>query len=339
MSVSRRSSASRSLAVAGVLVLATAAAGARAQEIDDVRGRVEGLRDELDTATERYEQVWARIEEANVELGMLERREAELEAEAERLNVQLVDRARSVFKHGSTATLHTLLAAQGPQDAVERAGLIAALQHRQGASLEEAVAVRTSLDQASELAAARRGDLEVLEAELDVLQADLADRLDDAESRLASLQERADRQREIDREGQQGVYACPMAPVVTTFRDTWGDPRSGGRRHKGTDIFGPMGAEVYAITDGVISRHTSGGLGGISIYLQGDDGNLYYYTHLQDRAPLGALGTRVEAGDHIAFNGDSGNARGGAPHIHFERKPGGGASVNPYPYVAAACWG
>ncbi|MBS3939527.1 MAG: peptidoglycan DD-metalloendopeptidase family protein, partial [Actinobacteria bacterium] len=221
----------------------------------------------------------------------------------------------------------------------ERAGLIAALQHRQGASLEDAIAVRASLDQASRLAADRRADLQALEAELDVLQADLADRLADAETRLASLQERADRQREIDREGQQGVYACPMIPAITHFRDTWGHPRSGGRRHKGTDVFGPMGAEVYAITSGVVARHTSGGLGGISVYLQGDDGNLYYYTHLQGYAPLGAVGTRVEAGDHIAFNGDTGNARGGAPHIHFERKPGGGASVNPYGYLAAACWG
>lgn len=338
MSVARRSSASRALAVTGVLVLAVGAT-AGAQEIDDVRGRVGGLRAELDTATERYEQVWARVEETNLELATLERREEELAAEAERLNAQIIDRARSVFKHGSTATLHTLLAAQGPQDAVERAGLIAALQQRQGASLEEAIAVRASLDQATELAAMRRADLEVLEAELDVLQADLADRLGDAESRLASLQERADRQREIDREGQRGVYACPMNPVITTFRDTWGAPRSGGRRHEGTDIFGPMGAEVYAITSGVVARHSDGGLGGVSLYLQGDDGNLYYYTHLQGRAPLGALGTRVEAGDHIAFNGDSGNARGGAPHIHFERLPGGGQEVNPYPHLAAACWG
>ncbi|HSK22283.1 MAG TPA: M23 family metallopeptidase [Egicoccus sp.] len=347
MNVPRRSSALRSLSVAGVLVLAATttadlAAGAHpawaAQELDDVRDHVEGLRGDLEAATERYEQVWARVEETNAELAALERREDDLETEADRLTHLLVDRARSVFKHGSTSTLHTLLAAQGPQDAVERAGLIAALQQRQGASLEEAVAIRASLDQASQLAAARRADLEVLEAELDVLQADLADRLSDAESRLASLQERADRQREIDREGQQGVYACPMNPAVTHFRDTWGDPRSGGRRHKGTDVFGPMGAEVYAITSGVIARHTNGGLGGISIYLQGDDGNLYYYTHLQGRAPLGALGTRVQAGDHIAFNGDSGNARGGAPHIHFERKPGGGAPVNPYAYLAAACF-
>ncbi|MFA9444222.1 murein hydrolase activator EnvC [Egicoccus sp. AB-alg6-2] len=337
MSASCPSSALRSLALALGLVLASGPA-AGAQELDAVRDRVEGLRDDLDAATQEYEAVWAEVETVRTELLTIEAREQHLEGEARRLTALLGDRARSVFMHGSTATLQSLLAARGPQNAVERAGLIAALQFRQGASLEDAVATRTSLDQARRLADDRRAELHALEARLEQQQARLADRLEDAEAELASLQERADRQRTIDRGEQSGVYACPMNPRITHFRDTWGHPRSGGRRHKGTDVFGPMGAEVYAITGGTIARHTQGGLGGISLYLQGDDGNVYYYTHLQGYAPLGAVGTRVEAGDLVAYNGDTGNARGGAPHIHFERKPGGGASVNPYPFLAAACF-
>jgi hypothetical protein len=46
----------------------------------------------------------------------------------------------------------------------------------------------------------------------------------------------------------------------------------------------------------------------------------------------------VTAGDHIAYNDDTGGARGGAPPIHVERVPGGGSAVNPYPYLAAACF-
>jgi len=101
---------------------------------------------------------------------------------------------------------------------------------------------------------------------------------------------------------------------------------------------GPMGAPVYAFTDGVIERHSDSRLGGISLYLRGADGSTYFYTHLQGYAEAGAVGARVSAGEHIAFNGDTGNARGGAPHIHFERAPGGGGAVNPYPYLAAACF-
>jgi peptidoglycan LD-endopeptidase LytH len=158
-----------------------------------------------------------------------------------------------------------------------------------------------------------------------------------SETLVDDLEQRAQNRRRIDRGPQQGVYSCIFAPGRSQFRDTWGAPRSGGRSHKGTDVFAVMGEPVLAFTDGSIARHTNGGLGGISVYLQGDDGNLYYYTHLQRIDANGAVGRRVQGGEVIAYNGDSGNARGGAPHVHFEVKPGGGASINPYPWLAVTC--
>jgi peptidoglycan LD-endopeptidase LytH len=120
-----------------------------------------------------------------------------------------------------------------------------------------------------------------------------------------------------------------------SFVDSWGAPRSGGRTHKGTDIMNPLGNRVHAIVDGVVSRQTSSSLGGISLYLKGDDGNEYYYAHLMRYTST--VGQRVKAGEMIAINGQTGNARYTAPHVHFEVHPGGGAPVNPYPYVKAAC--
>ena len=35
--------------------------------------------------------------------------------------------------------------------------------------------------------------------------------------------------------------------------------------------------------------------------------------------------------------GDTGNAKGGPAHLHFETKPTGGKPMNPYPAVLAAC--
>jgi murein DD-endopeptidase MepM/ murein hydrolase activator NlpD len=128
--------------------------------------------------------------------------------------------------------------------------------------------------------------------------------------------------------------SCPVSKPFS-FVDSWGAPRSGGRVHKGTDIMNPWGNKVHAIVDGVISRETSSSLGGITLYLQGADGNEYYYAHLSRYAS--SVGQRVKAGELIAYNGQTGNARFTAPHLHFEVHPGAGAPVNPYPYVKAAC--
>lgn len=131
-----------------------------------------------------------------------------------------------------------------------------------------------------------------------------------------------------------GGKVCPQAQP-RSFTDTWGAPRSGGRRHQGTDIFGARGGPVYAITSGVIQWTRTGASSGLFLSLRGDDGHTYWYMHLQDFVVR--AGQRVSAGQLIAHNGDTGNARGTSPHIHFEYHPGGGAAVNPYPLLRAVC--
>ena len=131
-----------------------------------------------------------------------------------------------------------------------------------------------------------------------------------------------------------GGKACPQ-DNPRSFTDTWGAPRSGGRRHQGTDVFGTRGGNVFAIVDGTVAFTRTGGISGLFLGLQGDDGNLYYYIHLQDF--VASAGQRVSAGQLIGHNGDTGNARGTTPHIHFELHPGGGAAVNPYPLLRAVC--
>ncbi|WP_370324584.1 murein hydrolase activator EnvC [Euzebya sp.] len=128
--------------------------------------------------------------------------------------------------------------------------------------------------------------------------------------------------------------ACPQ-DNPRSFTDTWGAPRSGGRSHQGTDIFGARGGNVFAITSGTVTRTTSGGISGLFLTLRGDDGHDYWYIHLQDF--VARQGQRVSAGELIAHNGDTGNARGTTPHIHFEYHPGGGGPVNPYPLLASIC--
>ncbi|MFO7960836.1 MAG: peptidoglycan DD-metalloendopeptidase family protein [Nitriliruptoraceae bacterium] len=314
------------------------AAHANVEGLDSARERVSGLRGELGVATAAYERTWARVEAARVELDRLEDSAAALESQVADTEVRLAERARGIFMHGANSQLELLLGGDDPTDALGRAALAGVVQERETAGLEEAVAARTALDQTVALIDQQQAELEGLTTQLADQQAALEAELESAEASVVSLEATAARQRTISRAGQRGSYACPLDRQVTHFVDSWGFPRSGGRRHKGTDIMGPMGTPVYAFTDGVIARHSNSRLSGISLYLRGDDGSTYFYAHLKGYTPSGAVGTRVQAGEQIAFNGDSGNARGGAPHIHFERHPGGGSAVNPYPYLAAACF-
>lgn len=130
-----------------------------------------------------------------------------------------------------------------------------------------------------------------------------------------------------------GGSACPMASP-RSFTDTWGAPRSGGRSHRGTDILGPYGQRVFALVSGTWDVQSYGNSAGNWAILKGDDGTDYWYLHLQSH--VAGDGARVSAGQLVATNGDTGNAKGTA-HIHFEQHPGGGSAINPYPMLKRIC--
>ncbi len=132
--------------------------------------------------------------------------------------------------------------------------------------------------------------------------------------------------------GAVGQYlkAFPVAGKHT-YTDDFGAPRSQGP-HQGNDILAARGTPVVAVADGVIDRmtRTETGLGGIWIWLRDTAGNTYYYAHLNEILPGIEAGTRVSVGQQIATVGNTGDARYGETHLHFELHPGGGDAVSPY---------
>jgi murein DD-endopeptidase MepM/ murein hydrolase activator NlpD len=150
-------------------------------------------------------------------------------------------------------------------------------------------------------------------------------------SQLASLGKAMKAQKNGLRVLARGAWVCPVQGAHA-FSNDWGQPRSGGRRHKGTDIFAPYGTPVVAPVSGSVADHDSG-LGGKGFWLRGRDGNTYYGAHLSRFGSVGA----VSQGQIVGYVGTSGNARGGPAHLHFEIHPGGGAAVNPYGTLRAYC--
>jgi murein DD-endopeptidase MepM/ murein hydrolase activator NlpD len=125
------------------------------------------------------------------------------------------------------------------------------------------------------------------------------------------------------------LTTCPIDGPAT-FEDSWGWARSGGRSHEGVDMIAARGTPVVAVRDGSAQFKTNG-LGGRAVWLTADDGDKFYYAHLDDWNG----GSRdVAAGELIGWVGSTGNAQG--PHLHFETLPGGSVE-NPFPHTLVAC--
>jgi murein DD-endopeptidase MepM/ murein hydrolase activator NlpD len=161
----------------------------------------------------------------------------------------------------------------------------------------------------------------------------LASQLQDIEEAEAYAEAQAALEAARQRIIEGGDIICPVDGGGLNFVDTWGAARSGGRSHKGTDMMAAAGTPTPAPTNGDVI-HKSSSLGGTTWYVYGDDGHTYYGAHLSGYEG----GERhVQAGEIIGYVGSSGNASPSAPHLHFEYKPNGGSSVNPYNMLDRAC--
>jgi Peptidase family M23 len=143
-----------------------------------------------------------------------------------------------------------------------------------------------------------------------------------------------------------------LFPVVgaVTYQDDFGDPR-GSSRHEGNDLMAAKRSPAIAVEGGTVKYWTTSANAGCMLYLYGDSGTSYYYIHLNNDltakndnkgkcvkgvAYTVADGARVEAGEQIAYVGDSGDANGIASHLHFEVHPKGKGATNPFPYLKKA---
>ena len=140
----------------------------------------------------------------------------------------------------------------------------------------------------------------------------------------------------------QGGYVFPVFGSAA-FGNTFGAFRAdvAGKWHHGEDLVAPMGTPLLAAASGTVFSVGWNDVGGWRVWLRDDAGNEFYYAHLSAYSPLAVNGKRVRAGDVLGFVGDSGDADGGLPHLHFEIHPvdllqyGYDGVVAPYPFLVA----
>jgi peptidoglycan LD-endopeptidase LytH len=133
-----------------------------------------------------------------------------------------------------------------------------------------------------------------------------------------------------------------LVPVAgmerSKLRSSYGDPRSGGRRHEAIDILAPRGTPVVAALDGRIVKLFTSAAGGLTIYqFDPEESFCYYYAHLDSYASDLNEGHTVKRGQTIGYVGTTGNAPPGTPHLHFaifkltpDKRWWDGVALDPY---------
>jgi hypothetical protein len=97
-----------------------------------------------------------------------------------------------------------------------------------------------------------------------------------------------------------------------------------GRTHAAIDIYATRGQSVIAPVSGTVKNFGSGNIGGNWIQIQGNDGNVYYFAHMDQPVTLKRNQT-VSPGTQIGIVGNTGSASTTSPHVHFSVKRDGKA--------------
>lgn len=98
----------------------------------------------------------------------------------------------------------------------------------------------------------------------------------------------------------------------------WFYPWGKSITHKGVDIFANKGTNIVSSTVGIVIYAGKIDLGGNVVYILGPKWRLHYYAHLEKINVK-----KFDIVDHkteIGTVGNSGNAKGKSPHLHYAIK-------------------
>jgi murein DD-endopeptidase MepM/ murein hydrolase activator NlpD len=345
-----------------VLAVTLSAPGASAagDPLDDAQARITAAQEAADAAATAYDEAQTRYYTLQHDTLVTRSSIASLQATQAALAGSVADRAVALYMRGGetgfevfdgdnvldAARRTTLGAAANAHDDVVLSKLRATtedLDARQASLRSQLADAKTALDDVrSEQETLQRALDEARQAEQELrARLEREQRADEYASRLRRARAAASAPSESSpvtsddapRIIVSGDWVCPVQGSAS-YTSSFGDPRN-GHTHQGVDMFAATGTPLVAVVAGSLFFQ-SDDLGGLAAYVTGSDGTTYYYAHLNDYVG----GNRsVATGELIGHVGNTGDASGGASHLHFEIRPGGpnGAAIDPYPTLSAHC--
>ena len=260
----------------------------------------------------------------------LSSRERRAMARLDAARLMFEDRVRWAYTRGPTASLEGFLQCRTAAQLSGRKAMVQFVLEQDTAAVSRYLGLRNNVGAAVTTASDRLETAERAHARTQLAENEA--RADAALTTLVvSMWNRA-------RRGARDL----VFPVVGTyaFGSDFGAPRMVGstdeHQHQGNDNVAPLGAQLVADEPGMVVAMGNDRLGGIKLWLAGRSGTYYYYAHLVRFSPDVHEGDIVPAGAVLGFVGNTGNARGGIPHLHFEIHPAAGPAVDPYPFLAPA---
>jgi murein DD-endopeptidase MepM/ murein hydrolase activator NlpD len=353
-----------SVLLAGALIAAPANADT-ASELQAAEAQVADAQAELDRLNGLWQEAEASLARSQDQEADARARIAELERELARIRVELNERAASLFIAGGNPQIVAVLVSDSITDAADRLEFASALAQTD-ADLANRVAVQTQdltwqrqrlADAVAEQARAVSA-LESQQAAIDARLGDYQQLVDDLEAKLEAEREAAAAAAAAADSASGGgsgsptstgspsggggggapitgsgwLLTCPVAGA-SSFVDSFGDPRPGGRSHEGIDLIAARGTPVVAVHGGTVHR-TSSSIGGYGVVLTHDGSSDWtFYTHFDSYGAYGE-GAHVSAGQVIGYVGNTGTT---VYHLHFEYHPGGGSALNPYSALLGVC--
>jgi len=329
------------------------------EELEAASARLAGIQAELDELTRRYTDAESRLYEIEDAVADTQKKKDRAAADLDSVQGQFNERLVRIYKQKHTAApppfLEILLEGEDLTVVLSRLSMLNRVARQDEDILAQVSGYLEEMQSLEKELQAMKAEQKKKVQELGAAGVDMEQRMrhfaaeyNRLKSRVAELEEaarRARREAKARARAQAARSSGSSAALVGfvfpvrgphSYVNDWGNPRSSGRRHRGTDIFAPRGTLVVATVDGIVAtvKHNRG-LGGTTVWLNGYNGVGYYFAHLDSIAGGIRGGVRVSAGRVIGYVGNTGNARGGATHLHLQIHPGNGSAINPYPILRA----